>query len=53
MGVKYVVVRNDLARTALNGAWPARINQALAASPGITRVAQFGPLVGDSPRTTR
>ena len=42
MGVRYVLVRNDLARTDLNGAWPARISQALAASPGITRVAQFG-----------
>src|SRR5262252_6838260 len=42
MGVRYVLVRNDLARTELNGAWPARIGQALAASPGITRVAQFG-----------
>ena len=45
MGVKYVVVRNDLA--VQNGTWPARVNQALAASPGMTKVAQFGPLVGD------
>jgi arabinofuranan 3-O-arabinosyltransferase len=46
MGVKYVVVRNDLDRSALNGAWPARIHQALSKSPGITRVAQFGTFVG-------
>ncbi len=45
MGVRYVVVRNDLA--VQNGTWPARVNQALAASPGLTRVAQFGPLAGD------
>jgi hypothetical protein len=30
MGVKYLVIRNDLDRSALNGAWPARIHQALA-----------------------
>ena len=45
MGVKYVVVRNDLSRPVLNGAWPARISDALVASPGITLVAQFGPLM--------
>jgi arabinofuranan 3-O-arabinosyltransferase len=49
MGVRYVLVRNDLARPGLNGAWPARISQALAASPGITKVAQFGAPVGTSP----
>ncbi len=49
MGVRYVLVRNDLARADLNGAWPARISQALAASPGITRVAQFGAPVGTTP----
>ena len=41
MGVKYVLVRNDLSRPVLNGAWPARISDALAASPGITPVAQW------------
>ena len=49
MGVLYLVVRNDLARPDLNGAWPARIGQALAASPGITKVAQFGAPVGTTP----
>jgi arabinofuranan 3-O-arabinosyltransferase len=44
MGVRYVLVRNDLIRSSLNGAWPARIHQALAASPGIVKVAQFGTL---------
>jgi arabinofuranan 3-O-arabinosyltransferase len=46
MGVKYVLVRNDLIRSSLNGAWPARIHQALGTSPGISKVAQFGTLVG-------
>ncbi len=44
MGVKYLVVRNDLDRSVLDGAWPARIHQALADSPGIREVAQFGRL---------
>jgi len=48
MGVKYVLVRNDLSRSTLDGAWPARISQALAASPGISRVAQFGLPVGSA-----
>ena len=46
MGVKYVVVRNDLNRGVLAGAWPARIHQALDDSPGMTRVATFGTYVG-------
>jgi arabinofuranan 3-O-arabinosyltransferase len=46
MGVKYVLVSNDLIRSGLNGAWPARVHQALAASPGIRKVAQFGLPVG-------
>ncbi|MDX6389390.1 MAG: arabinofuranan 3-O-arabinosyltransferase, partial [Streptosporangiaceae bacterium] len=48
MGVKYVVVRNDLSRSVLNGAWPARIHEALATSPGLSRVAQFGLPVGSA-----
>ncbi len=46
MGVKYVLVRNDLSAAALDGTWPARIHDALAASPGMTLAAQFGPAVG-------
>jgi arabinofuranan 3-O-arabinosyltransferase len=49
MGVRYLLVRGDLARPDLNGAWPARLGQALAASPGLTKVAQFGPGVGTTP----
>ena len=48
MGVKYVVVRNDLIRSSLFGAWPSRIRDALASSPGITEVAKFGAPVGNS-----
>ena len=48
MGVKYVVVRNDLQLSVLQGAWPARVNQALASSPGMTEVATFGPLTGSA-----
>jgi arabinofuranan 3-O-arabinosyltransferase len=43
MGVRYVLVRNDLIRSDLYGAWPARVLQAIAESPGLTKVAQFGP----------
>jgi arabinofuranan 3-O-arabinosyltransferase len=46
MGVRYVVVRNDLNRAVLTGAWPARLSQALASSPGITRMVQFGQVTG-------
>lgn len=42
MGVKYVLVRNDLLSADLREAWPARVHQALAESPGIVKVAQFG-----------
>jgi arabinofuranan 3-O-arabinosyltransferase len=47
MGIRYVVVRNDLNRAVLAGAWPARVNQALNDSPGMSRVAQFGLEIGD------
>ncbi|HEX5289543.1 MAG TPA: alpha-(1-_3)-arabinofuranosyltransferase family protein [Streptosporangiaceae bacterium] len=46
MGVKYVLVRNDLSGSALDGTWPARVQDALAASPGLTLAAQFGPPAG-------
>ncbi|MET7329371.1 alpha-(1-_3)-arabinofuranosyltransferase family protein [Nonomuraea sp. NPDC005650] len=47
MGVRYLLVRNDLNRANLQGAWPARIFEALRESPGIKRVRSFGELVGD------
>ena len=46
MGVRYVVVRDDLSRAVLSGAWPALVNQALATSPGVTKVFQSRQLVG-------
>ncbi|MFD0775013.1 alpha-(1-_3)-arabinofuranosyltransferase family protein, partial [Streptomonospora algeriensis] len=48
MGVTHLLVRNDLERADLNGGWPARVHQALADSPGITRAVSFGPTVGDT-----
>ncbi|MBT2224775.1 alpha-(1-_3)-arabinofuranosyltransferase family protein [Nonomuraea sp. NEAU-A123] len=48
MGVRYLVVRNDLMRANLQGAWPSRIYEALRESPGITKVRSFGGEVGDT-----
>ncbi|MCO6005980.1 alpha-(1-_3)-arabinofuranosyltransferase [Actinoallomurus purpureus] len=48
MGVRYLLVRNDLQRSDLRGAWPARVHQALDASPGIRRVAWFGDVPAGS-----
>src|SRR5262249_42305506 len=42
MGVRYLLVRNDLRRADLRGAWPARVHDALDSSPGIRPVARFG-----------
>src|SRR5437868_1637758 len=47
MGIRYLLVRNDLIRMNLLGAWPARLNEALAESPGIRKVRVFGDMVGD------
>ncbi|RNL84634.1 alpha-(1-_3)-arabinofuranosyltransferase [Halostreptopolyspora alba] len=46
MGVSHLIVRNDLQRSNINGGWPARVHQALAASPGISHEESFGPRVG-------
>jgi arabinofuranan 3-O-arabinosyltransferase len=46
MGVKYVLVSDDLTSAALGGTWPARVHDAIAASSGLTLAAQFGPAVG-------
>lgn len=46
MGVKYLVIRNDLQRSTLNSAWPARVHQTIVESPGLTRVAKFGTFTG-------
>ena len=42
LGIKYVLVRNDLLRSDLYGAWPSRVADALYSSPGLVKVAQFG-----------
>ncbi len=48
MGVRFVLVRNDLRREALRGGWPARLHQALDGASGLRRVAAFGePTGGD------
>ncbi|NRQ39332.1 DUF3367 domain-containing protein [Nonomuraea sp. NN258] len=48
MGVRYLLVRNDLIRENLRGAWPARVHEALRESPGISKVRSFGDPVGDA-----
>ncbi|GLW95957.1 coagulation factor 5/8 type [Microtetraspora sp. NBRC 16547] len=47
IGVGYVLVRNDLDKFSIRGAWPPRVHEAIAGSPGLTRVMTFGPVVGD------
>jgi len=46
MGVRYVVVRDDLSRAMLALTWPAQVNEALVSSPGITRVFRSAQFVG-------
>jgi len=46
MGIRYVLVRNDLSTDALSGTQLARVHDAIAASPGLTLAAQFGPETG-------
>ncbi|GGK64417.1 coagulation factor 5/8 type [Sphaerisporangium melleum] len=52
IGVKYLLVRNDLARETIGSAWPARVHQTLEDSTGLVRVAQFGPQVGQASIST-
>jgi arabinofuranan 3-O-arabinosyltransferase len=47
MGIKYVLVRNDLAGSQLTGTSPARVQDTVSTSPGLTLVARFGPQVPD------
>ena len=46
MGVDHLVVRNDLDPVAASAPSPVLVHQALAESPGLRRVASFGPDVG-------
>ena len=48
-GVRYVVVANDLDRARTGVPRPVVVHQALAASPGISEVASFGPALGSTP----
>jgi len=47
MGIKYVLVRNDLTGSQLTGTSTARVQDTIATSPGLTLAARFGPLVRD------
>lgn len=51
-GISYLVVRNDLKRSG-DIPDPLLLHQALEESPGITRVATFGPEVGGQTRLDR
>lgn len=44
-GVRYLLVRNDIDRVALGSAYPARVHQAIDGSPGLGKVAEFGPRI--------
>lgn len=45
-GVRYLLVRADLDYGRSDSARPLMVRQALARSPGLSRVATFGPMVG-------
>ncbi|NUT43265.1 MAG: DUF3367 domain-containing protein [Thermoactinospora sp.] len=47
IGVRYVLVRNDLDKFTIQGAWPARVHEAIEETPGLRLVRTFGPPVGD------
>jgi arabinofuranan 3-O-arabinosyltransferase len=44
MGVRFLLVRNDIQRDAGRGTgtWPARVHEALFRTPGVHKVAEFG-----------
>lgn len=48
LGVKYLVVANDLDQRLAGTPRPVLVHQALMDSPGLEQVAAFGPAVGDS-----
>ncbi len=46
-GIRYLVVRHDLAPGAIND--PELVQSTLASTPGVQRAATFGPMVGSAP----
>ncbi len=51
-GVRYLVVRNDL-QPSQDVTTPAVVHQAISQSPGITRIASFGPPLGGAAHLTK
>ncbi|WP_186245522.1 alpha-(1-_3)-arabinofuranosyltransferase [Mycobacterium simulans] len=45
-GISYVVLRNDLDPETSRSARPILVHRAINGSPGLTKVAEFGPSVG-------
>ncbi|WP_211372286.1 DUF3367 domain-containing protein [Mycolicibacterium grossiae] len=45
-GISFVVVRNDLDPDASRSARPLLVHRAIDGSPGLTKVAEFGQLIG-------
>lgn len=45
-GISYIVVRNDLDPATSRSARPLLVHRAIAGSPGLTKVAEFGEPVG-------
>ena len=52
-GVRWLVVRNDLNSRATGSSLPVLVHQALDNSPGIERVAVFGPILSSFDATDR
>ncbi len=49
LGVRYLLVRNDLRQPVGGFAWPVLVHRALNSAPGLFRVAAFGPDSGVRP----
>ncbi|WLS47188.1 alpha-(1-_3)-arabinofuranosyltransferase family protein [Micromonospora profundi] len=49
LGVRYLLVRNDLRQPVGGIAWPVLVHRTLESAPGLFRVAAFGPETGAPP----
>ncbi|GAB3950668.1 hypothetical protein GCM10027614_51460 [Micromonospora vulcania] len=49
LGVRYLLVRNDLRQPVGAFAWPLLVHRTLDSAPGLFRVAAFGPISGLKP----